>query len=109
MFVVEQYDGALVISPRCDLDLTTRDSFRQCLDTAASSDGVKVVVSLLNCTYVDSTALSVLATSRRKLGDRLSIVAEPGTLPMRILSIGGFDRAMLVFASLEQALQRVSP
>lgn len=104
MFHVEQYGRAAVIHTAPELDLVTRDSFAAILDRTSEHHTNPVVVSLEECTYVDSTALNVLIAVSKRIGPRLSIVIPPGNPCRRVFEICGLARVMQISGSVDEAL-----
>jgi anti-anti-sigma factor len=104
VFSVEQYADAVVITPRCDLDPLTRAELASALRTAGQGTSGKVIVSLDECEYADSSALSALAIARRTLGDRLVIVIAPNASIARVFTVTDFHKVVSIVPSIEEAL-----
>jgi anti-anti-sigma factor len=104
MFLVEQQAGSLVVSPRCDLDLQSREAFRSALEEAGSKTSGRLIVSLLQCEYADSTALNEIARSYRKIGNKLALVLDPLAAASRVFGIMGFSRSIAIYPTIEAAL-----
>ena len=104
MFHVEQYGRAAVIHTAPELDLVTRDSFAAILNTTGDQHTNPVVVTLEDCTYVDSTALNVLIAFQKRIGPRLSVVIPPGNPCRRVFDICGMGNVMRISGSIEEAL-----
>lgn len=106
MFSVEQRGEDVVVTPQCDLDLATKEIFVKCLETAANTTTGRVVVSMLHCDYVDSTALNALAVARRSLDGRLVLAVPPGIRVARVFQITNFDKVVPIFPTLDEALAK---
>jgi len=104
MFSVEQHADAVVITPQCDLDARTRETFAATLRTAAQSVAGRVVVSMQDCGYADSSALNALIVARRLLGDRLALAVAQGDPTYRIFSITNFDQVITMYDTIDEAL-----
>jgi len=103
MFDVEKSGSATVVHVRADIDVLTSESFRQTI-VGAERDADRVVISLLDCPYLDSTGLTVLIAAQRRLGDRLSVVvAERGNV-RKIIEIASLAQFLRIVPSLESAL-----
>jgi len=109
MFQVEQYGRAAVIHAAPELDLVTRDSFAAVLDRTSEQHTDPVVVSLANCTYVDSTALNVLIAMNKRIGSRLSVVIPPGNPCRRVFDICGMANVMRISSTVDEALATTKP
>jgi anti-anti-sigma factor len=104
MFHVEQHGRAAVIHTEHELDLVTRDSFAAVLENVTEHNANPVVVSLEQCTYVDSTALNVLIAISKRIGSRLSVVIPLGNPCRRVFDICGMDKVMRISTSVDEAL-----
>lgn len=104
MFSVEQHGSAVVITPACDLDIATKAAFEAYLDTAGRSGDAPIVVCMLHCPYIDSSALNVLMLAKRTLGDRLSLVVDPNATIARVFSITSFYNVVPIYPTLIAAL-----
>jgi anti-sigma B factor antagonist len=104
MFHVEQYGRAAVIHAEHELDLVTSDSFAAILENATEHNVDPVVVSLEQCTYVDSTALNILIAVNKRIGPRLSVVIPRGNPCRRVFDICGMDKVMRISTSVDEAL-----
>lgn len=109
MFHVEQYGRAAVIHAAPELDLVTRDSFAAILERTSEEHPSTVVVSLEQCTYVDSTALNVLIAVSKRIGPRLSVVIPPGNPCRRVFDICGMGSVMHISSSIDEALAKTRP
>ncbi|MBD5656314.1 MAG: STAS domain-containing protein [Candidatus Eremiobacteraeota bacterium] len=101
MVFVERHGNTVVITPRCDLDIASREMFSAAIVSAAKASAGPIVVSLLHCQYVDSTALYAIAKAHRSLGSRISLVIAPGAHIARIFEIAGFDKFIAMHPSLD--------
>jgi anti-anti-sigma factor len=103
MFHVEKRGSAVVISVAGDVDVLTSDSFRETIERA-EGDAPRVVISLLECPYLDSTGLTVLVASQRRLGSRLAVVVAPDGNVRKIVEIASLAQFIHIVPSLEEAL-----
>ena len=67
------------------------------LEVALETDAAEFVVDLVDCEFIDSTALGVLVAARGRVR-RLALIA-PGLEVKRTLEISGLDRIIPVFGS----------
>jgi anti-anti-sigma factor len=103
MFHVEKRGSAVVVSVAADVDLLTSDSFRETIERA-EGDAPRVVISLLECPYLDSTGLTVLVATQRRLGARLAVVVAPDGNVRKIVEIASLAQFIHIVPSLEEAL-----
>lgn len=85
MFHVQRHDNASVIEVGSDLDCANSAA----LDSAialAESGNERIVISLSNCDYCDSSGLSVIFRAKKRLGSRIVIVV-PRDRPARKMFI----------------------
>ena len=104
---MREVDGVPVVEGAGEIDLTNAHEFEALLNQAARADRGRVVVSLVNTSYMDSQGVRVLFVVGERLAtmrQRLLIVASTGSAPRRILEISGADSAFPIFDSLEAAL-----
>lgn len=93
-------DGCVYVTVVGELDLYTAPQLEQALEQPAS----EFVIDLVECEFIDSTALGVLVAARARVG-RLALIA-PGLEVQRILEISGLDRILPVYGS-RRSVQRI--
>ena len=86
-----------------ELDLHTCPQFRQALDTAGRRAADHLLVDLSGVTFMDSTALGLLAAEQRRRAEPLHVVVTEPQL-LRILEVTGYTRVFVIRASLDDAL-----
>ena len=95
--------GAVVLRVSGELDLASVPRLEEALATVSADP---TVIDLSECTFLDSSAVRMLASAGRRLseaGRRFAIVASnPGLL--RVLEITGVDTMLAVHHSTESAL-----
>lgn len=62
-----------VVTPHGDIDLVTAPEFRTAVHEAIDDGATAMVVDLSEAGFLDSTALGVLISAHRRLGDRLAM------------------------------------
>jgi anti-sigma B factor antagonist len=91
-------DETRVVSVAGELDMYTATSFERPILEALESGAARVVVDLSECKFLDSTALGILISARRQLGeqdDRLVlVVADPNIF--RIFEITGLESTFTI-------------
>lgn len=68
----------------------------------------RVVFDLTECTYLDSSIVSMLLRSYRLLSRRMRIVAPADSQARRVLSVTQFDKYVKVFPSVAEAVQEAA-
>ncbi len=68
-----------------DVDIANSKQFEEMLMKGDAGRGL--VVNLTECSYIDSTGLSVLVRAKRRLGDAFSVIAHPEGMVRRILEL----------------------
>jgi anti-anti-sigma factor len=86
-------NGCVYVTVVGELDLDTVLE----LERALEADAAAFVVDLVDCEFIDSTALGVLVAARDRV-DRLALIA-PGAEIHRVLAITGLDRIIPVYGS----------
>jgi anti-sigma B factor antagonist len=99
------------ISPQCrevavigELDLAVADRLLALLDRG-TDDCPKILISLAECEFIDSTGIAVVVGAYRRAGERggqLAIYA-PSAQVRRVLEVTGLTQNGLVFETAEQA------
>ena len=92
-------DSMTVVSVHGELDLNAADELRAAIDLG--SDGPRVVVDLAGTTFIDSTALGVIAGAAKST--ELTVVASDPRI-VRIFQLTGLDRSVRVERSLAEAI-----
>jgi anti-anti-sigma factor len=103
MFDLESTGGATVISAVADIDIASARQLQSIIDLSASTSPLPLVVSLEQCPYCDSTGLSILVRTWKRLGNRFAIVASRESPCYRVLEITGLDQTLPVYSTLELA------
>ena len=86
-----------------ELDLHSCSAFKRAIDAAARRAPVHLVLDLSAVTFMDSTALGVLAAEQRRRAEPLHVVVREAQL-LRILRVTGYDQVFVIHASVEDAL-----
>ncbi len=88
-----------------ELDIRTCPQFQKAIAAAARRDAEHLLVDLSDVTFMDSTALGVLAAEQRRRSEPLHLVVRERQL-LRLLEVTGFILVFAVHSSLEEALLR---
>jgi anti-sigma B factor antagonist len=86
-----------------ELDLHTCARFRKAIDDAARRSPAQLVFDFTRVTFMDSTALGVLAAEQRRREEPLHLVVREPQL-LRILKVTGYEQVFVIHTSLEEAM-----
>lgn len=99
--------GAAVLDVTGELDLYTSPKLKSAINVLLSDGHVHVIVNLLETTYLDSTALSILTAARQHLqgvGGNMGLVYDQPQIT-RMFVVTGLDQVFQVFSSEAEALE----
>ncbi len=106
---IEQLDGDVkVFNLQGELDHATAPELREPLDRAIDHGARSFLIDLSDCSFIDSTGLSVLVHARSRVLDDSQAgrfeVCCPDAQIRRLLEITGIDRAFGVHQTRDEAL-----
>jgi anti-anti-sigma factor len=107
MFDLEKRGSTTIVHVRGDVDVLTSESFRETL-LAGERDAARIVISMLDCHYLDSTGLTVLISAQRRLGERLAVVIPHGGNVAKIIEIASLGQFLRIVSSLDDATRAVA-
>jgi anti-sigma B factor antagonist len=84
-------DGVAVVSVAGELDASNHQRLQECLCEVRSAGATEVIVDVEHLTFMDSTGLSVLVASRRRMeadGGTFSVLA-PTHIVKRLFDVTG--------------------
>jgi len=86
-------DDIVCVAPSGDLDLVTAPSLRAALEEAAALGPARIVLTLRDVTFLDSTALGVIVHGLRIATDRGRVLTLTAPTPSvrRVLTATGLD------------------
>lgn len=97
-------EGPVVVRVEGELDMATSGNLEEAI--ADAEPGVRLVIDLTECTFLDSSAVRVLVETVRSMEQskgNVSLVArDPGIL--RVLEIAAVDTMLPVHPTLDAAL-----
>jgi anti-sigma B factor antagonist len=96
--VAYEADGKAVVVAHGDIDLDTVAGLRDCLAGCLARNATDITVDMRDLTFIDSTGLSVLAITTKRLGDnggRL-VVRNPPPNARKVLEITGLDSVVTI-------------
>jgi anti-sigma B factor antagonist len=110
---IEELDGDVkVFNLRGELDHATARELRAPLDEAIDAGESAFLIDLSDCSFIDSTGLSVLVHARSRVldegSDRRFEVCCPDVQIRRLLEITGIDRAFGVHQTRDEALEALA-
>ncbi len=99
-------DGVDILDVEGELDIYTSPKLRTAIQELLSSGKSRLVVNLLNTTYLDSTALSVLTSALKQARDAGGTVALVYNQPQieKIFTITGLHEVFPVFRTEREAV-----
>lgn len=107
--LVDRVDGVWVFTLVGEHDMTIQPSLQQRLERAFDG-GSTVMVDLSQIEFMDSTVLLGLAYGRQRAAEasehRLAIVAPPGGIARRLLTLSGMDEG--VWDTRTEALAQIT-
>lgn len=106
---IEKLDGGVkAFKLRGELDHATAPDLRTPLDEAINEGGRSFLIDLSDCTFIDSTGLSVIVHARSRVIDEDHNggfeICCPDAQIRRLLEITGIDRAFGVHQTRDEAL-----
>jgi anti-sigma B factor antagonist len=99
-------DDTQVIAVRGEIDLFTAPEFKQRVMAPVAAGTARVIVDLMETTFIDSSSLGVLIGAHRRLkarGGRL-VVACTADPVAKTFKVTGLDGVFAVLPSLDEAL-----
>ena len=107
----QELDGATLVTLTGELDIAAAPALITELREVISHGGGPVILDARDLTYVDSSGLAVIASTRaalKKAGRALMAFGCHGIF-QRALHLSHLDREMACFSTLDEALSHVSP
>ncbi len=105
MYEVESIGTATIVHIKDEIDIGSRTLLEKGLEQALTSNPEKLVVSLKQCTYCDSTGLSVLVALQRRIGRTLTVVLPETGMCRKLFTVSGVINFMHCVPTIEAALQ----
>ena len=101
-------DGACaIVNVRGELDIATAPDLVVALEAASQQSTDRVVVNLLDTSFIDSTGLTTLFRAHKSFEDRdgaFAIVCGPGNIEVRrVIELMGFNQVFTIHESLAAA------
>ena len=102
---VQRSPGCAVVSVSGELDIATAPQLTEALAEAAAMAGERVVVNLLETSFIDSTGLTTLFRAHKDSnGNGFAIVCGPDNVEIRrVIDLMGFDEVFTIHESLMAA------
>jgi anti-sigma B factor antagonist len=92
-----------VVTTHGDIDLVTSPEFRTAVHAAIDDGADAMVINLSSSGFLDSTALGVLVSVHRRLGDRLVLAgAQPSV--HRLFDITRFTTVLRLYPTVHEAM-----
>ena len=104
MYHVLQRENASIIQVDDDLDIASAPALASAINLAATATAEqRIIVSLEQCTFCDSTGLGVFATAKKRLEERFVVVLPLESRIRRVFNITGLTEVLRPYASLNEA------
>lgn len=99
-------NGVHAVSVVGELDQSTAPELREALDQAMGNGNGAMFIDLSDCEFIDSTGLSLLVETQRRMtdGERRFAVCCPGEDVRRLLELTGIDAALGLYDTRDDAL-----
>jgi anti-anti-sigma factor len=97
---IEPRHSAQVVRVMGELDISEAPIFESTIRQHVVAER-SLVVDLSDCSYIDSTVISVFVRMSRTLGEALSVVAKPGTSIERIFRITNLHHQLNIVPSVD--------
>lgn len=104
----ETQGDAFILTLDGEFDLSSAPAVRTALDRAVDNGIRRIVIDMLDCSFVDSTGLGVLLHTAKRIESSggMAIVCTDEQI-RRLLGLTMIDRTIPVFAEREDALANV--
>ena len=99
-------DGLLTVKVIGELDQSTAPILRDELSSSLADPTDPILVDLSDCDFIDSTGLSLLVETKRRLEEHQKRfgVCCPDADVRRLLELTGIDRALGLYESRDEAV-----
>lgn len=107
---VEHVEGASLIALRGEHDLSTGPAIRAACDDALAHSS-SIVFDLTGATFIDSTVVGVMVSTRRRAaesGGSVAVVAPASEPPARVLTLVGINDVLPLHETRDEALRTIS-
>lgn len=105
---LEDFGGVPIVHVAGDIDAATVGAVRAQLEGTLGPDAFSLIVDLARTGYIDSTGLDMLLRLSDRLAHRrarLMLVIPPESQLTRLVRLVGLDRAVAVYATVDEALR----
>jgi anti-anti-sigma factor len=102
----EARPGLLIVSVTGELDQSTAPGLREALAAGVAEPSDPILVDLNGCDFIDSTGLSLLVETKRRLEEdqqRFGVCC-PDEDVRRLLELTGIDQALGLYGSRDEAI-----
>lgn len=100
-------DDCAVVTVRGELDIATAPQLVEALEGAVARESARVVVDLLQTSFIDSTGLTTLLRTHNRMqseGGEFAIVCGPDNYEIRrVIDLMGFNEVLTIHESLAAA------
>jgi len=100
---VDHVSDATIVRVRDEIDALSAPQLEDVLRAEEGAPG-RLLISLEDCPYCDSSFLNIVLRTAYRIGTRLGVIVPPGSLSRRIFEVSGLAGQPFVFDSLAEAL-----
>jgi anti-sigma B factor antagonist len=99
--------GLLTVRVVGELDQSTAPDLREALEPSLHSPAGAILVDLTDCDFIDSTGLSLLVETKRRLEEQQERfgICCPDDDVRRLLELTGIDQALGLYGSRDEAVK----
>jgi anti-anti-sigma factor len=101
---VDHVSDATIVRVREEIDVLSAPQLEDVLRRAENGVPGRLLISLEECPYCDSSFLNIVLRTAYRIGTRLGVIVPPGSVSRRIFEVSGLAAQPFVFDSLAEAL-----
>ena len=103
-FLVEKLGRLNLVHVLGELDIGNYAEVSDAIERIADDGDDPIIIAFVECTYIDTSGLTVLVQAHRKYGNRLRVVVPPDSKIRRIFEVTGLHRALLLHDDFRVAI-----
>jgi anti-sigma B factor antagonist len=83
--------GNTIVELHGEIDIASKPELRKLFDDLADQENERIIVSLAQCTYCDSTVLGLLVALKERVTSRLRVVVPSDSPIRRVFDVTGLS------------------
>ena len=103
--MVEQLGRLTLVHVLGELDISNYHELSEAIARAADRSSDPILISFLECTYIDTSGITAVVGAHRKFGKRLHVIVPHFSKIRRIFEATGLVRALLVHDDFRAAIE----